>query len=312
MAMKINKSEMKKMISDFSLDNLGNDSDISYQKVLNSMLTSYNDEISVQENFENTLNQVKTISYFYLVKSILKAFVNYYNIDVDISKIMYQNKDRFILTFKDLETQIQMGEQTIRKLQAEVDENRRREIRRHANFYHMAKIYAYLLWIGVSSDDIKKIKRTDYDKDKKILTTSKGIFDLSLYPIIHDELENNIDSYSTISDADGFKEYVISASMIEKKVSGSTSSYIIRTRNNELSESTMKKIVTVVSNYVEDPLIISKSGLFYKFYRDQLIININNIIEEAQKFNYRIEPSMARRYHKEWNLYKEQIERYEL
>lgn len=73
MAMKINKSEMKKMISDFSLDNLGNDSDISYQKVLNSMLTSYNDEISVQENFENILNQVKTISYFYLVKSILKA-----------------------------------------------------------------------------------------------------------------------------------------------------------------------------------------------------------------------------------------------
>lgn len=225
---------------------------------------------------------------------------------------MYQNKDRFILTFKDLETQIQMGEQTIRKLQAEVDENRRREIRRHANFYHMAKIYAYLLWIGVSTDDIKKIKRTDYDKDKKILTTSKGIFDLSLYPIIYDELENNIDSYSTISDADGFKQYVTSASMIEKKVSGSTSSYIIRTRNNELSESTMKKIVTVVSNYVEDPLIISKSGLFYKFYRDQLIININNIIEEAQKFNYRIEPSMARRYHKEWNLYKEQIERYEL
>lgn len=100
--------------------------------------------------------------------------------------------------------------------------------------------------------------------------------------------------------------------MLEKKVSGSTSSYIIRTRNNELSESTMKKIVTVVSNYVEDPLIISKSGLFYKFYRDQLIININNIIEEAQKFNYRIEPSMARRYHKEWNLYKEQIQRYEL
>ena len=82
-------------------------------------------------------------------------------------------------------------------------------------FFTLAKLYAYLRWIGVPSDKVLDIKKGDYNSETRILLVSGKEYDLkiNLYDecseSVHQEIMNNLNSITMVKNVDtNVVEYV--------------------------------------------------------------------------------------------------------
>lgn len=263
------------------------DNTIKSEKMkLNVLAQKYEETKDLNEAVIQCLKSQNRKSSFDVALCIYRKFLDFNHINFDFKNIEFDCN--YLLSFSDLKKHIQLAQDNIKNFKN----------RRGRNLFFMSRLCAYLLWIGVESKNIPKLKKQNYDSKHRILYTDNGTFDLNQYiyndccEIIHNELLLNISAKEAIYNSEsGVQDYVECAfennitNWEEYSLSGD---YLMRGRTT--NESTYKWIRVTTSNYIYNAKDIYISGLFNKLYKYELINNIkiqkDNFMSICKQFNY--------------------------
>lgn len=125
-------------------------------QVLLGLLNKYNEDLSLQDNIYQYLSGVSKRSYDSQC-GYLKQWVIEEGIDCNF-EINYKDIPRNYMTIETLN-------EKLNKLYEDPS-----TISRNVIFYLVyARLYAYLIWIGLSNKEIKSLRKGDYDIDNKVL-----------------------------------------------------------------------------------------------------------------------------------------------
>ncbi len=255
---------------------------VAKQKLINSLC---NQEHNMVENIAKSLQSASDYQYYRELKLLFQNFLNYCNVDYDVSQIPYVCK---YISFE--------------QLQYHIEKNHIWKNRQDANNFLMAKLFAYLLWVGLDKETIAELKRLDYNvarseictKDKTYCLNDPIYKESTIY--IKNELALNVQSQYLKVYSDGKKDYSIRqpndmSQIDDYKLVIDENESIIRSRST--GNNLCRKIQTVVTHYIYNANQIYKSGMFYKLFklqRDYGIninsINISKIAHDRLGYNY--------------------------
>ena len=132
-------------------------------------------------------------------------------------------------------------------------------------FFTLAKLYAYLRWIGVPSDKAVDITKGDYNPETRILFVDDKEYDLknNLYDecseVVHQEIMNNLNNITMVKNVDnnvveyvyGVADYTYDEYMpMFTSISG------------EIGKKLQSNIRIVLQDLVYSDNLIAKNGLF--------------------------------------------------
>lgn len=246
-----------------------------------SLLSQYDDKITLKDNMINKLEKIQSKQYFDICKALYMEFLKFINTDYDLSGIKY--KPKYVLSFAQLNETIKIAERD--KIWGQLDSKVQAET---ANRFVMAKLFAYLLWVGLDHNMIYELKRADYDLSNKVINVCDNQFDLdSIFyqednqsNIISDELIANILSKETVN-INGFIDYdtryINSGYPKCGKIRESCSEKVIRSSSGG-SKNLNLKVGRAVNLCFYNTNIIYKSGVLYRLFLAEKVYNthINN------------------------------------
>lgn len=241
---------------------------------------------SLKQDIIDYLNETNIYSTFHTRKTVIISFLKYYYEELvpEISALKFKNGntgEHFIYSFEELNYII---ESNIANL----------TIRRDVLASLMVRMVLYLSWVGLSKDEIIKLRKKDYDIEKHIIHTKNFEYQITseLDPddVIHKELVKNINALSVIINVNGLKEY---SDNISKEVD---CDYIIRSQKGGN--------ITAVGfwNSVKHVLkrnIVHKSGWLFRLALAKVDANVYNWNEILTNYNCNCNISLQ-----EYNAYK--------
>lgn len=256
-----------------------------------SLLSQYDEKIALKDNMVDKLEQIQSRQYFDRCKTIYMEFIEFLGVDCDLSDVKY--KPKYILSFAQLNETIKMAE--CDKIWLQFGSHKPET----ANRFVMAKLFAYLLWIGLDHNMICELKRTDYNLENRIINVCDSQFDLDSFfyqednqsDIINNELCLNIASKQMIN-TNGFIDYDTryknGRHIVEGKVLKSFSEKVIRSSSGS-SKSLNLKVGQTVNSCFYNTNLIYKSGVLYRLYLAEKVysthINNNTLPTLLQQFN---------------------------
>ena len=173
-----------------------------HAELLNKLCDNYRENLSLEENVRIRIasNCKSTFDGF---KTRVRHWVKFSHLEnkVDLNQIKFEFS---YFTFFEIQTQLmQTSNVKWKKI--------------YSYYFTLAKLYAYLCWIGVPFDKILDIKKGDYNPDMRILLVADKEYDLKnkLYDecgeIIHREIMRNLNSITMVKNVDNnLVEYVCS------------------------------------------------------------------------------------------------------
>lgn len=227
-----------------------------YKTRFTSLINNYNDSLSLKENMVGRLSVIKASIYFYHIKEAYSEWLKYSKINCDISDIRFTPK---FINFRQLQNNIEMTEK---------EQLWRNVGFRSGSYFTVAKLYAYLLWIGLSKEEINNLRKRDYDIQNRVLTVGNDFVDLNkIYyqdnncaNIVHKELVKNITAVK-LQNTDGLVEYIYGEGDINY------SDHLLRTSTLSTHGKTIVNKVSDAASVCISPVkIIYKSGLYHRLY----------------------------------------------
>ncbi|MFQ7435007.1 MAG: hypothetical protein ACLRM7_01245 [Ruminococcus sp.] len=260
-------------------------------QVLLGLLNKYNEDLSLQDNIYQYLSGVSKRSYDSQC-GYLKQWVFEEGIDCNF-EINYKDIPRNYMTIETLN-------EKLNKLYEDPS-----TISRNVIFYLVyARLYAYLIWIGLSNKEIKSLRKGDYDIDNKVLYIGDDngnvrTIDLKLpyyddiSEILHDELCRNISSRKFVDKDFFYNGSVICIKMYDNsydthgKEIGCYNDYdsLFRLLNDDIGNNNalvanVRRTLAPIIKRVSD---IEISGLFYRVTKRAIAMKKN-----VTKYNFNI------------------------
>ena len=217
--------------------------------LLNKLCDDYQEELSLTDNIRIRINSDSKTT-FSGFKTRIRHWLEFADLEneVNLRKIKFEFS---YFTFTNLYTKLT---QTPTAEWNKID----------LYYFTLAKLYAYLRWIGVPSDKVFDIIKGDYNSETRILLVSGKEYDLkiNLYDecseSVHQEIMNNLNSITMIKNVDtNVVEYVYGTNYKYDEYKPMFTSI-----SGENCKKLQSNIRIVLQDLVYSDNLIAKNGLF--------------------------------------------------
>ena len=218
--------------------------------LLNKLCDDYQEELSLTDNIRIRINSDSKTT-FSGFKTRIRHWLEFADLEneVNLRKIKFEFS---YFTFTNLYTRLT---QTSTSEWNKID----------LYFFTLAKLYAYLRWIGVPSDKVLDIKKGDYNPETRTLLVNDKEYDLknNLYDecseVVHQEIVNNLNSITMVKNIDNnVVEYVYGSSDYKYDEYKPMFTSI----SGEIGKKLQSNIRIVLQDLVYSDNLIAKNGLF--------------------------------------------------